>query len=98
MKDEDLVRELARRTGVGEDAVQAVLRALADRDREERAPLPSGTQIFYTEDPREVDELIERARAHPLGIDFLVRGHLASVAATFQTHAFTVEAARLRLG
>jgi hypothetical protein len=48
-------------------------------------------------DPRLVDELIERARAHPLGTEFLEEGYLDSVAAGFQAHAFTVEAARERL-
>lgn len=52
----------------------------------------------WQEDPGEVDALIERARAHPLGVDFLVGGYLGSVAAAFRTHAFTVEAARQRLG
>jgi hypothetical protein len=48
-------------------------------------------------DPRVVDELIERARKHPLGVDFLSNGYLDSVAAGLDAHAFTVEAARERL-
>ncbi|MCE9584833.1 MAG: hypothetical protein K8T20_20270 [Planctomycetes bacterium] len=48
-------------------------------------------------DPRVVDELIERAKKHPLGVEFLSRGYLDSVAAGLETHAFTVEAARERL-
>jgi uncharacterized protein HemY len=48
-------------------------------------------------DSRLVDDLIARAAAHPLGVDFLRDGFLASVAAEFGAHALTVEAARLRL-
>lgn len=48
-------------------------------------------------DPRAVDELIERAKKHPLGVEFLSKGYLDSVAAGLETHAFTVEAARERL-
>lgn len=48
-------------------------------------------------DPNVVDDLIERARTHSLGVEFLLNGYLASVAAEFDTHAFTVEAARQRL-
>jgi hypothetical protein len=46
---------------------------------------------------KEVDDLIAAASAHPLGVRFLVEGHLGSVATTFRTHAFTVDAARERL-
>ena len=45
----------------------------------------------------EVESLIERARTHPMGTDFLVEGSLDAVAATFQVHAFTVERAREHL-
>jgi hypothetical protein len=51
----------------------------------------------YLPSEEEVDRLIDRARAHPLGVQFLVEGHLGSVATMFQTHAFTVDAARDRL-
>ncbi|HEX3110826.1 MAG TPA: hypothetical protein VHU41_17135 [Thermoanaerobaculia bacterium] len=50
----------------------------------------------YTE-PHVVDDLIARARKHPLGIDFLLHGYLGTVAISFDAHAFTVEAARARL-
>lgn len=46
---------------------------------------------------KEVDDLIAAASAHPLGVRFLVEGHLGSVATVFRTHAFTVDAARERL-
>ncbi len=42
----------------------------------------------------EVDDLIRRAATHRLGTDFLLHGTLDAVAATFQAHAFVVEAAR----
>lgn len=45
----------------------------------------------------EVDRLISLARRHPLGVEFLRQGALDAVAATFQTHAFVVDAARERL-
>lgn len=48
-------------------------------------------------DPRVVEELIERAKRHPLGVEFLSKGYIDSVAAGLETHAFTVEAARERL-
>lgn len=44
-----------------------------------------------------VDDLIARARKHPLGVDFLLHGYLGTVAISFDAHAFTVEAARARL-
>ena len=47
--------------------------------------------------PEVVDALIDRAKKHPLGTEFLSQGSLDSVAAAFQAHAFTVEAARERL-
>jgi len=50
----------------------------------------------YTQ-PNVVDDLIARAREHPLGIDFLLHGYLGTVAISLDAHAFTVEAARARL-
>lgn len=47
--------------------------------------------------PQEIDDLIVRASAHPLGIEFLKGGLLDSVAAIFQVHAFVVDGARERL-
>jgi hypothetical protein len=43
---------------------------------------------------REVEQLIAAARAHSLGLEYLLEGQLCAVATTFRTHAFTVEAAR----
>ncbi|MFZ2490631.1 MAG: hypothetical protein WA208_04015 [Thermoanaerobaculia bacterium] len=61
-------------------------------------PTPGPTlPIAKPEDPRLVDELIARARRHPLGLEFLLTGLLGSVAIALGVHAFTVEAARARL-
>ena len=45
----------------------------------------------------EIDALIEDARRHPLGLEFLRHGQLGSVAMIFHAHALTVDAARDRL-
>lgn len=42
----------------------------------------------------DVDWLIETAERHPFGVDYLLNGHLGTVAITFGCHAFTVVAAR----
>ncbi len=42
----------------------------------------------------EVDALIQRASNHRLGTRFLIDGALDAVAATFNVHAFVVDAAR----
>jgi hypothetical protein len=46
---------------------------------------------------RTIDELVERARGHPLGISFLMRAPLESVAVTLQAHPFLVLRAREQL-
>ena len=50
--------------------------------------IPTETEIQY---------LIERAKSHDLGIEFLLNGSLDAVAATFNVHAFVIDAARDRL-
>ena len=45
----------------------------------------------------EVQNLIEQAKSHDLGIDFLANGALGAVAMTFGVHAFVVDAARDQL-
>lgn len=55
----------------------------------------SGTR--FEPSRREVEDLLRRAGEHPLGHGFLRHGALDAVAATFQVHAFTVDAARRRL-
>jgi hypothetical protein len=42
----------------------------------------------------EVENLIARAREHPLGLEFLKFGALDAVAAIHGAHAFVVDAAR----
>ena len=42
----------------------------------------------------EVENLIARAREHPLGLEFLEFGALDAVAAIHGAHAFVVDAAR----
>lgn len=54
-------------------------------------------RIHYDPKPEEIADLIERAKAHSLGLDFLRNGALEAVAAAFGVHAFTVDAARRRL-
>ena len=110
MTYEELVREFAARTSAPEETVRALLdlearlvehghvtgdelvNALLHHSppHDAAAPDPRAPQL--------VDELIERAQGHALGLDFLRKGHLGSVAATFHAHAFTVLAARERLG
>ena len=46
---------------------------------------------------QEIDALIEQAKSHELGIEFLINGALGSVAMTFGVHAFAVDAARDQL-
>ena len=45
----------------------------------------------------EIQDLIERANSHNLGIEFLLNGSLDAVAATFGVHAFVIDAARDQL-
>lgn len=105
-RDKELVSEVARRARVSEAAAQAVLVALSDvlheRDVSRTAPAEAPADVPEPEvpaptDPRVVDDLISCARSHPLGLEFLLRGYLGSVAVELHTHAFTVEAARERL-
>lgn len=51
----------------------------------------------YRPSPEEVADLIERAKRHELGLDFLRNGSQDAVAAVFRVHAFTVDAARREL-
>jgi hypothetical protein len=45
----------------------------------------------------EIQDLIERANSHNLGIEFLLNGSLDAVAATFGVHAFVIDGARDQL-
>lgn len=49
-----------------------------------------------TQEPaqNEILSLINRAKSHDLGVEFLTNGALDAVAMTFGVHAFVVDAAR----
>lgn len=102
MNETEIIRELAKRTSLPDATAAAVLHALHDLVDEGAVdgaallatPHPPGER---PDDPGVVDRLIARAKQHPLGIEFLVSGFLATVAITLGAHAFTVEAARRRL-
>lgn len=55
-------------------------------------------KVAYTPAPAEIDALIESAKRHPLGLEYLKDGAPDSVAFTFGVHAFVVDAAREKLG
>jgi hypothetical protein len=103
----DVVRELSHRTSLPEETVAAVLRGMHDLIQEgavgagavDVAALlgMSPTPNAPPDDPGVVEQLIARAKKHPLGLEFLASGLLATVAITLGAHAFTVEAARRRL-
>ena len=101
MNESDIVRELSRRTSLPEEPTAAVLHAIQELIHE--GTLDCATLLKLSEppgppdDPAVVERLITRAKKHPLGLEFLVSGFLATVAITLGAHAFTVEAARHRL-
>ncbi len=103
MADPKLIDDLAQRAGVSRADAEAVLdalRAIAPDGRPARRPparRPAPAVPRYEPAPGEIETLIARARAHPLGLEFLLDGDLSAVAATFQAHAFTVDAARQQL-
>ena len=102
MKEAEIAKELARRTSLSEEATAEVLHSIRDLIEEGRmdgAGLQGLTDppAVPPDDPSLVDRLIARAKKHPLGLEFLASGLLATVAITLGAHAFTVEAARRRL-
>ena len=106
MKHRSLVKDAAARSGLPETTVEKVVAALADLVHDAHAHPdelvhallgaadPLHAHPVDPRDPAVVAELLERAKARPLGLDYLKGGHLGSVAVTFETHAFTVLAAR----
>ncbi len=63
-------------------------------------PNPASDQAVtgrYRPTPDEITQLLRRAAGHSLGTEFLLKGALDAVAATFGTHAFVVDAARDQL-
>jgi hypothetical protein len=104
MADPKLIDDLAQRAGVTREDAEAVLDALAAlapgqlptaRSAPAQGAAPSAPH--HPADPWDVEALIARAAAHPLGLEFLLDGDLSAVAVTFQAHAFAVDAARLQL-
>ena len=51
----------------------------------------------YRPTVEEVAILVRQAASHPLGTNFLAKGAIDAVAATFGVHAFVVDEARRRL-
>jgi len=102
MNEVELVRELSRRTSLPEASAAAVLNAMHDlvdegvMDPVSILVMPHPADV-PPDDPSLVEQLITKAKKHPLGIEFLASGLLATVAITLGAHAFTVEAARRRL-
>lgn len=106
MDHSSLVKDAAVRSGLPEATVEAVVAALAELVHDAHlspdelvhallgAADPLDTHPVDPRDPAAIAELVEKAKAHPLGLDYLKGGHLGSVAASFETHAFTVLAAR----
>ena len=97
MNEAEVVRELSHKTGLPQSAAEAVLRALREMMHDGLVNMRLPIAKNDLEDVALVDDVIARARRHPLGIEFLLDGHLAAVAISLQAHAFTVEAARARL-
>ncbi|MHB0971258.1 MAG: hypothetical protein ACYC7A_18440 [Thermoanaerobaculia bacterium] len=102
MIEAELVKELARRASLPEPSAAAALNALREMLREGAVDVASITTMpeppaVHPEDPSVVERLIAKAKKHPLGLEFLASGLLATVAITLGAHAFTVEAARRRL-
>lgn len=98
MNESELIEELSRKAHVPAATVRAVIDALIDAARRGHVSEDILTgRAANARSPESVDDLIARARSHDLGLEFLLDGYLASVAAEFGTHAFTVEEARLRL-
>lgn len=102
MKESEIVRELSRRSSLPDAAAAAVLNAVRELVHEGVIDAPTlltkpDPALANPEDPGLVERLISKAKAHPLGLEFLASGLLATVAITLGAHAFTVEAARRRL-
>jgi hypothetical protein len=63
----------------------------------ERRPRTFTPPAVFRPADADVTALIAAAAGHPLGLDYLLQGHLGTVAITFGCHAFVVAAARDRL-
>jgi hypothetical protein len=102
MNEADVVSALARKASLPAETAAAVLHAMrelvrdGDLDGASLLTMPEPVEV-PPDDPTVVERLIARAKKHPLGIEFLASGLLATVAITLGAHAFTVEAARRRI-
>jgi hypothetical protein len=99
MTDAELIADVSRRTGLSPADIRAVLSAVADIRREQAGTVSGGppAAALHIPSDEEVAQLIAAASRHPLGLEFLLDGHLGAVAAIFGVHAFTVDAARERV-
>jgi hypothetical protein len=99
--DPVMIARLVERTGMRRSDVEAVVQELNALDGAAPAAPPgeSRERRFggYQTTEEEITALIVAAGRHRLGTEFLLTGHLGTVAIMFGVHAFTVEAARLRL-
>ncbi len=68
-----------------------------NRDQDQNPASNQAVTARYRPTPDEIKGLLRRAAGHPLGTEFLLKGALDAVAATFGTHAFVVDAARDQL-
>ncbi len=89
----DGLRQMVREGAIHEDVLHDA--PVVDADMQFIGS--EGLAIRNPSDETLVDDLIARARKHPLGTGFLLTGFLGSVAIALGAHAFTVEAARERL-
>jgi hypothetical protein len=101
MNESEIVKELARRAAMPEETAGACVKAMKELVGDGSIDGASLMKVLEPpaapDDPGVVDRLIARAKKHPLGLEFLTSGFLATVAITLGAHAFTVEAARRRL-
>jgi hypothetical protein len=107
MKEARLIERVVERTGLARADVVAVMDALREAAEDGADAAADGGSAHathghahhhaYRPKDHEVEALIAAAEKHPLGTEFLIEGHLGTVAITFKAHAFTVEAARHRL-
>lgn len=97
----DALRELLHEDAIDEGIFPARFstgaEAVVDDAAQPQIAAAENPPVASHSDPHLVEDLIARARKHPMGLEFLVSGFLASVAIALGAHAFTVEAARERL-
>jgi hypothetical protein len=95
-----MIARLVERTGMRRSDIETVLQELTALDAGPAMASPPGREraiAGYQTTEEEITALIVAAGRHRLGTEFLLTGHLGTVAIMFGVHAFTVEAARLRL-